>query len=844
MKSDEIRTRFLEYFRKREHKIVPSSSLIPHKDPTLLFTNAGMNQFKEVFLGKEKRPYTRAASSQKCMRAGGKHNDLDNVGLTDKHHTFFEMLGNFSFGDYFKKEAIEMSWELLIEGYGLPEDRMLVSVYQKDDEAYNIWNKNVGLDPSIIYRLGEKDNFWAMGDTGPCGPCSEIHYDRGKKFGCGRPDCGIECDCDRFFELWNLVFMQYNRDEKGELSPLPSPCIDTGMGLERLATLLQGAKSNYENDLFQPIVERLLELGNLEQGASRKEDIAIRIIADHLRAITFAVSDGVMPSNEGRGYVLRRIIRRAIRQGQLMGFTEPFLYKLTGLVAHIMKSPFPELMDSRDFVARVCLAEEERFHTTLTQGIRQVEEVLEKVVSSKGTTVPGGELFRLYDTFGVPLDLVEEIAAERGLTVDHQGFQKHLEGQREKARLAWLEGAEEEVKDVYRKLAPRTKTAFAGYETTTIEDASIVAIIKGTQQVERLSKEEEGEVILDRTPFYAEAGGQVGDKGTLSSDSGTALVTDTLYATEDIIVHLVKVRHGELVTSEKVRAEVNKEERAATAANHTATHMLQATLREHLGTHIKQAGSEVTPEKMRFDFTHFSPITPRELRRIEEAVNKRIRENLAVKTEVVDYNQAIAKGAIALFGEKYQEKVRMVAVNDISRELCGGTHTRFTGDIGAFLILSECGIAAGVRRIEALTGREAIKRIQQRDETIEELSQLLKTEPQQIVAQVEKLMETGKKSQKELERLRLKLASGGGEAPMEERLVQGVKVVAQKLMDFDPSSLRNYSDVVKSRIKSGVVVLGSNFNDKASLLVALTPDLTNRLNAVTIIRDIAKIVGG
>jgi alanyl-tRNA synthetase len=844
MKGSEVRKKFLHYFEGKDHRTVRSSSLVPENDPTLLFTNAGMNQFKEVFLGNETRDYKRAASSQKCLRVSGKHNDLENVGFTARHHTFFEMLGNFSFGDYFKEGAIEMAWELMTQVYKLPKDKLYATIYKDDDEASELWQKVTGIPASRIYRLGEKDNFWSMGETGPCGPCSEIIIDRGEKYGCDRPDCDVGCDCDRYFELWNLVFMQYNRLPNGKLEPLPSPNIDTGMGLERITSIIQGVETNYDTDFFQPLIKSIAELANVEYGANPDHDIALKVIADHLRAIAFLIGDGVMPSNEGPGYAFRRIMRRAIRFGKRIGFDKPFLYKLSGEVATIMGDAYPELYDSRELTSKICQSEEEKFDTTLSVAVQRFEEIAESTTNNHGEIIDGKDIFMLYDTFGLPLDFALELANEKGLKIDEAGFQEELNKQRVQARISWKESKTQTLKeDLPQDIA---KTIFIGYETLRSSDSKILYIFdKNYKRVKSLKKDEEGLLILDKTPFYGETGGQVGDQGVIAGKESSAIVTDTQRAGKEGIVHYVKIEKGEFKENSKVTASVNEERRRLTAANHTATHLLQAALRNILGSHVKQSGSLVSPDRLRFDFTHFSPLNKSQLQRIEALVNYSIQENLPVSAKCTSYEEALAQDAVALFGEKYEDEVRMITIENISRELCGGTHVNRTGDIGLFLILSESSVAAGIRRIEAVTAKAAIYLVQEKEETLLELQELLKTDEKNFSTAVEKLLNANKKQQKEIENLKLKLASSEvKKEEADERQILGITVVSKLVENLDPPSMRNLSDNIRDRIKSGIIILGSQQNSKANLIVCVTKDLINRIKADIIVKELAKIIDG
>ncbi len=841
---NEIREAFLRFFEDKGHVRVKSSPLIPKNDPTLLFTNAGMVQFKDYFLGKEKPPFKRATSCQKCMRAGGKHNDLENVGKTGRHHTFFEMLGNFSFGDYFKKEAIEFAWELVTEVFKLPVERLYVSVYEKDDEAFEIWNKVIGLPEEKIYRLGEKDNFWAMGDTGPCGPCSEIYYDRGEEFACGE-NCGIgTCDCDRYLEIWNLVFMQYERDEKGELHPLAKPSIDTGMGLERIASVLQNVPSNYETDLLFPLVKWASEVSGIPYGKDEKTSTSMRVIADHLRAMTFLISDGVLPANEGRGYVLRRIIRRASRHGRLLGIDRPFLFEGVDVVVEIMKDAYPELELNRDLVKRVVKKEEERFARTVEKGLFILQELIEKLKEEGKDTIPGEEAFKLYDTFGFPLDLILEVANDENMKVDVKRFEELLEKQKERARKSWKGGVQKVVSPEIQELSEKFPTLFTGYEHLE-EYAKVVGILKGEELVESLKEGEEGVVILDRTPFYPEKGGQIGDTGILEGNNCYCKVLDTQNITEKLIGHKVEVVKGEVRTGDYVNAVVNEKRRRAITRAHTATHLLHKALREVLGNHVKQAGSLVMPDKLRFDFTHFEAPTEEELRAVEELVYTWILNNYPVRIEEMPIDEALNRGAIALFGEKYGDIVRVVDVGGVSVELCGGTHVNRSGDIGFFKVVSESSVSSGTRRIEAVVGEEAAKYVREKESLIKELRKSLQAPEEQIVQKVEKLKEELKEKEKELERLKKKLATAQvDEVVRGAPTVNGVKVITAKLEGFGGKELAEVADVIRNKAGSAAVMLVGLKDGRASLLIALTKDLAGKLKAGDLIREIAPILGG
>ena len=839
MTSSDIRRSFFEYFGKNGHTVVPSSSLIPQDDPTLLFTNAGMVQFKRVFTGEEGRRYKRAVSIQKSLRAGGKHNDLENVGFTSRHHTFFEMLGNFSFGDYFKKEAIEMGWEFLTSVLGLPADKLWVSVYKKDDEAYELWQKMIGIPQERLVRLGEKDNFWQMGDTGPCGPCSEILIDQGIETGCGRPECSVGCECDRYLELWNLVFMQFERKSSGELIPLPKPSIDTGMGLERITAVVQGVKSNYDSDLFMPLIKAISREAGVPYDSAHT--VSIRVIADHLRAATFLISDGVMPANEGRGYVLRRIMRRGARHARLIGIHEPFLYRNADHVIDLMKGHYPELYMNREIISTVIHREEEGFINTLEQGMKILDEVITEVKERGTKTIPGETLFKLYDTYGFPLDITAEIARENELVLDEAGFRNAMDTQRERARRAWV--GEEKIKPIYRSLKSLVATEFVGYEH--IESrGKVAAIIKDGVNVERADSGAEIEVIFDKTPFYGESGGQVGDKGVGIGPEGGIDIVDTIKPL-DIIVSKAHVNNGSIVVGEEWVLKVNKGTRQGTARSHTATHMLQAALKQILGEHVKQAGSLVAPDRLRFDFLHFKPLSEGEIRDIEGILNEKIMDNVPVITDVMDIDNALKAGATALFGEKYGDKVRVVQVQDLSKELCGGTHCKATGDIGVIKIISESGIASGVRRIEAFTGEASLKYLNDTEGRLEEICEAVKANPDDVAAKTDRLISTVKEQEKEIARLKEMLAaSKAKDVTSEIREVAGIKVLSKKVDGMNIDELRNFGDSLRSRIGSGIVSVGAEVDGKAAILVMVTKDLADKFNARDIINEIAGLVDG
>jgi alanyl-tRNA synthetase len=845
MNSNEIRRRFLDFFADRGHTMVKSSSLIPAQDPTLLFVNAGMNQFKDVFLGRERRSYTTAASSQKCVRAGGKHNDLDNVGHTRRHQTFFEMLGNFSFGAYFKKEAIDYAWTLLTKEFKLPVDKLWVTVFREDDAAAELWATGPGVAQDRIVRLDEKDNFWQMGETGPCGPCSEIHYDLGPEASeLGHTNCAFPCECGRYVEIWNLVFMQFDRDAQGHLSPLPKPSIDTGMGLERVSSVLQGKISNYETDLLRPLIDQACQIFNVEYGGSSASDVSLRIIADHVRATTFLISDGVIPSNEGRGYVLRKIMRRGIRQGTLLGKQGPFLYELSGYVVEMMKEAYPDLVNTREYVARVIKTEEERFATMVAVGLQKLEDVISQLQKSGKDVIPGVEIFKLYDTYGFPLDFTKEIADEKSMYLDMDGFNAELEKQRERARQSW-KGDEGAANPIYQNYVEKGGTHFLGYHA--VRSTSVVAgILLDGSPVE--SVEGHGttaEVILNETPFYAESGGQIGDSGTLTSPNGVARVVDAYAPVRGVIVHKVELEFGALRINDEVQAQVDEDRRRRIAANHTGTHILHAILRDTLGTHVKQAGSLVAPDRLRFDYTHFAPLTDREIEEIEQKINQVVFKNLPVQTRVMEMNEAVAAGALAFFGEKYQQQVRVVSIPDVSMELCGGTHTTMTGDVGLFKIVGESSIASGIRRIEALTGFGTYLRLEEDENLLDELAHTLRAPRTELTHAITRLMDQQRLLENELEALKRKAAHSQlanlAEKPQD---VKGVQVVARKVEGVDGSMLRELAEKTQVKIGSGVVVLGLASNGKASLVAVVSQDLQKWLNAGQIVKKVAELVGG
>jgi alanyl-tRNA synthetase len=864
MTSKEIRASFLEYFERNGHRIVPSSPLVPHDDPTLLFTNAGMNQFKDVFLGKEKREYKRATTVQKCMRVSGKHNDLDNVGPSFRHHTFFEMLGNFSFGDYFKKEAIPFAWTLLTEEWKLPKDRLFATIFKgeagipRDDEAYDLWRKYLPADH--IGELGSDDNFWQPGDTGPCGRSSEIYYYRGAEITCleeagGRTCRGMECSCDRYVELWNNVFMEFDRQQDGTLNPLPAPSVDTGMGLERVTAVLQGKLSNYDTDTFTPLLAAIGErAGTTHHGTMSETDVSMRVVADHMRAMTFLIADGVVPSNEHRGYVLRKIMRRAMRHGKHLGMKEPFLYTLVDTLVREYGDAYPELRSGREAIVQVIRSEEDRFDAVLTGGLPRLEEALERAASSGGV-LSGDIAFRLYDTHGLPIDFIEDTVQARGLKFDKEAFERAMEGQREKARAkstfkgsAWQDTAWTASDALRQELDRVGDNVFRGYESTEVNTQIIAVFDAGRQEIESLKTGQEGFVALSATPFYLEAGGQVSDEGTITSPQGDAQVTGVLRAGGWPRLHAVTVKSGTITRRDPVTASVASAVRDATRRNHTATHLLHAALRTVLGPHVKQAGSLVAPDRLRFDFVHFNAVTREQQLEIERIVNEQVLKNTPVQTDVKNTQEAIAAGAMALFGEKYGDKVRVVSIPGFSQELCGGTHVRATGDIGLFVIVSEGGVAAGVRRIEAITGLESLKAFQRdRDELLQSAA-ALNARPGDLAARIESLQEENKRLGRELQQAKMKAAlsggssSGGGQPEVVD--VAGVKLVAREVSGLDKDGLRALVDQHRGQIKSGVVVLASPSDGKVSIVVGVTPDLTKKVPAGQVVKQLAPIVGG
>ncbi|WP_421713184.1 alanine--tRNA ligase [Alteromonas abrolhosensis] len=825
----DLRNKFIDYFKSHGHQAVASSSLVPADDPTLLFTNAGMNQFKDCFLGAEKRSYTRAVSSQRCVRAGGKHNDLENVGYTARHHTFFEMLGNFSFGDYFKKEAIEFAWNFLTKEIGLPKEKLLVTVYSEDDEAFDIWENHIGVPKEKIIRISTSDNFWSMGDTGPCGPCSEIFYDHGAHIWGGPPGTPEE-DGDRFIEIWNLVFMQFNKQADGTMEPLPKPSIDTGMGLERISAILQNVHSNYEIDLFQNLIKSAASI----VGSEDLENKSLRVIADHIRSCSFLICDGVMPSNEGRGYVLRRIIRRAVRHGYQLGANDIFFYKLVASLAKEMGEAYPELVDQLPVIEKVLRVEEEQFSKTLARGMAILNDTLETL---EGDTVPGDVVFKLYDTYGFPTDLTNDVAREHDLKIDEEGFEAAMQAQRARAQQASNFGA-----DYNSKLAIDHTTSFTGY--TDVEgQANVVELIADNAFVDKLEDGQEGVVVLDSTPFYAESGGQAGDKGVLRVANGEFIVTDT-QKMGNAFAHK-GIAKGSVSKGDTATAAIDAANREAIKKNHSATHLLHAALREILGEHVTQKGSLVEAPRMRFDFSHFEAVTAEQLAEIERRVNQEIRANHTLATELMDLDEAKASGAMALFGEKYDEKVRVVTMGPFSVELCGGTHVTRTGDIGLFKITSEAGIASGVRRIEAVTGEHALEVVQTQQATLSSLSALLKTDSQNVLDRVVSLQNQTKELEKALNSAKQKLASQQGADMLSNAVeINGVKVLIANLEGVEAKSLRSMMDDIKNRIGEGIVVLGVANDAKVNLIAGVTKNLTSKVKAGELVNFVASQVGG
>ena len=856
MTGAQIRQRFLDYFARHGHTVVPSSSLVPAQDPTLLFTNAGMNQFKGVFLGEERREYVRAVTAQKCVRAGGKHNDLENVGRTARHHTFFEMLGNFSFGDYFKKEAITFCWELLTVHFGLPKERLKATVFTEDDEAFELWKSVAGLAEDRILRLGEKDNFWAMGDTGPCGPCSEVHFHQGDHLPCaeveaGRPCQGPACECDRWLEVWNLVFMQYNRDASGTLTPLPRPSIDTGMGLERLAAVLQGKMSDYDTDLFAPLIAHVASLSGKAYHARDEDDVSMQVIADHARAATFLITDGVTPSNEWRGYVLRRIMRRAMRHGRMLGLREPFLWRITETVVKVLGDAYPEIREQHARVAETVRLEEERFAETLDLGMEKIREYLGARATDPKKVVEGKFLFTLYDTHGFPVDLAQEVFQDAGWSVPPESlaaFESEMEAQRERARAGGTfqaAGGEDGSVAIYQRLSSELpRPTFLGYGALTAP-ARVLAMVEGTRRRPEAGAGETVEIILDRTPAYAESGGQIGDTGALVGREGEGEILDTYYRGSQLIVHKVKVTRGRLQEGEEVAVTVDPARRLGLRRHHTGTHLLHSALRSVLGTHVAQAGSLVAPDHLRFDFSHPAGIRDPELERIESLVNEQVQANIVVSPAEMDLQAALKSGAMALFGEKYGDRVRVIRIGDFSTELCGGTHLDATGQIGLFKVVSEGAVASGVRRIEAVTGDAALRHVVEEEAALRESAGLLKIPPLELPRRLQKLLDEQKQLEKQLALLEARLAKSRGEELVSAaKQVAGVAVLAARLDGLDPDGLRAVVDMLRDKMGPGIICLGSAVDGKVNLIAAVSKDLSAKYPAGKLIQEVAKQVGG
>jgi len=844
--ANEIRASFLNYFESKGHKKVDSSSLVPYNDNTLLFTNAGMVQFKDVFLGLEKRDYSRATSSQRCVRAGGKHNDLDTVGRTARHHTFFEMLGNFSFGDYFKRDAITFAWEFLTEVLEMPKDRLYATVYEEDDEAFQLWQEITGMGPERIFRIGAKDNFWSMGETGPCGPCSEIFFDRGEKYTCDAPECGIgKCDCDRWMEIWNLVFMQYDRDENGVLTPLPHPSIDTGMGLERVASIMQGVDSNYDCDIMRDIIAGVEKLAGQEYHEDHR-GFPFRVIADHIRSCSFMIADGIVPSNEGRGYVLRRILRRAARLGMVIGLSDPFLYKLFPYVKASLSAQYPILLERESNIIRAIQMEEERFHQTLRSGMNIVNDIVARMKKNGETQINGNDLFMLYDTYGFPIDLSKDVAEENGFTVDEEGFARAMEEQRQKSQSARAEaGGEDQAIVLGQLLADVPLSRFLGYEALRSE-SQITAIVLENQLAEKAAAGQCGWLALDATPFYGESGGQIGDTGCLCTADCKIEIQDTQKLHNGLFVHKFIVVEGEIHQGDKVEAAVGEDRRRSIARNHSATHLLHKALRLALGEHVHQAGSYVTDERLRFDFNSFEPLTAEQIRFIEDTVNKQILLNLPVVTKEMPVEEAKATGAMAFFGDKYGDIVRLVSMGDFSMELCGGTHCQHTGEIGQIKLLSESGIGAGLRRVEALTGEAALKYYQEQEEKLNLLAAMLKARPDNIEKRLEQLLKENKALAKELEKMQAQQDKDAIDGLWNKAVeINGVKFLSAQVQAADMPTLRNIMDMLKDKLADSVIVLAAAQEDKSQFVVSVAPSAQQKgLHAGKLIKEIAAVCGG
>ncbi len=844
----EIRERFLRYFESRGHRIVPSASVVPDSDPTLMFVNAGMVPFKRTLLGEEVRPYSRATSSQKCIRVSGKHNDLEVIGRSPRHHTFFEMLGNFSFGDYFKEGAIDFAWELLTQEMKLAPERLAVSVFREDDEAAAHWENGIGLPQEKIYRLDEDENFWSMGDTGPCGPCSEIHIDYGRPDTCTSEICDPSCDCGRWLEIWNLVFMQFNRDAEGHRTPLPKPSIDTGGGLERWACVFQDVRNTFDTDLFQLPLERAQTISGVNLGEDEEKDVSVRVLADHARSLTFLIGDGVLPSSAGRGYVVRRLLRRASRHAVFLGIQEPCIHEVVDAVIDEMGAAFPDVAERRDFIRSRVRRDEERFLETLSKGLQILEDEIQELTAKGETVLPGPLVFKLYDTFGFPMDLTADVLSGRGMSIDQSGFESAMSEQKTRARAAWRGSGDEAVAAVYQRMANDLATSFCGYHSLEAE-SPVTALLVGGHPAESAGQGDSIEIVVEETPFYAESGGQVGDLGSIASAKGRVDVEDTLKPVEGLVIHRGKVVEGTIALGDVVQLAVAPETRQATVRNHSGTHLLHAALREVLGSQAAQKGSLVGPDRLRFDFTHDTPLTPLEIERIEDLVNEWIEVNAAAQTREMSYDQAVKSGAIAIFEEKYGDDVRVVSFGTFSTELCGGTHAAASGDVGLLKIISEQGIASGVRRIEALTGLGALRHIRKQERALDEVAQLLKTVPAELPSRVGRLLEERRVLQRELDQLkRAQAGEAAGDLMQQVREIGGTKVLGVRVDGIDAEAMRTMIDDFRNRLGSGVVLVASSLGEesggKVLLAAGVTKDLVGTHKAGDLIRDVAKVVGG
>jgi alanyl-tRNA synthetase len=844
----EIRERFLRYFESRGHRIVQSGSVVPDSDPTLMFVNAGMVPFKRTFLGEERRPYTRATSSQKCIRVSGKHNDLEMVGRSQRHHTFFEMLGNFSFGDYFKEGAIDFAWELLTGEFAIDPGRLAVSVFREDDEAARHWETAIGVPQDKIYHLDEEENFWSMGDTGPCGPCSEIHIDYGRPDSCTAEICDPSCECGRWLEIWNLVFMQFDQDASGNRTPLPKPCVDTGGGLERWACVLQDVRGNYDTDLFRLPLGRAQEISGKHLGEDSETDVSLKVLADHARSLTFLIGDGVLPSNAGRGYVVRRILRRASRHALILGVEEPCLHEVVDAVIDEMAPAFPEVGERRDYIRSRVSRDEERFLETLSRGLQMLEDEIQERSAQGETVLPGASVFKLYDTFGFPLDLTADVLRGRGMSVDQDGFDSAMSAQKSRARAAWKGSGDEAVGEVYQRMANDLATSFCGYQSLEAE-SPVTGLLVGGEPADSAGQGDGVEIVVEETPFYAESGGQVGDVGTISNASLRIDVEDTLKPVEGLVVHRGKVVEGTVSLGDLVQLAVDASARQATVRNHSGTHLLHAALREVLGSQAAQKGSLVGPDRLRFDFTHDSPLTPGEIERIEDLANEWIEANARAQTRETSYDEAVKSGAIAIFEEKYGDDVRVVSFGPFSTELCGGTHAGATGDIGLLKITSEQGIASGVRRIEALTGLGALRHIRKQERALDEVADLLKTAPAEVPSRIGKLLEERRVLQRELDQLkRAQAGEAAGDLMEQVREINGTKVLGVRVDGIDAEAMRSMVDDFRNRLGSGVVLVASSLASEGGspvlLAVGVTKDLVGSYKAGALIRDVAKVVGG